>query len=148
MKKQFIIFVCVLLIGQVGVAQIKDSKGHLITSKGDIYFQGTKIGRVLDGKDVLDGQGKKIAHLEANGVLKDAEGRNLGKIGKDGASFFTSEHVLAITVRDLPDETCDVLDGKGNVIGNVHDSYKGMACVIHCFQHQMKEKPAHSRMKH
>lgn len=148
MKRLTINFVFFLLIFQICMAQVKDSKGHLINSKGDIYFEGVQVGKVVNGKDVVDRNGKKLAHLDENGVFKDSDGRMMGKVGKDGSSFFSSEHVLSITVKDLPGETCDILNADGKVIGNIHDSYKGMACAIHCFQQKMKTKSDGSHMKH
>ncbi len=41
---------------------------------------------------------------------------------------------LMFTIKDNADNTCDIFDAKGNKIGNVHDSYKGSACALHCFQ--------------
>ncbi|RDB02775.1 hypothetical protein [Runella aurantiaca] len=41
-----------------------------------------------------------------------------------------------------------IIDNKGKVIGYVHDSFKGSACSIHCFQNSMAKNADGSRLKH
>lgn len=137
------LFSCIALI-----AQQKDYKGHIINSKGDVYFKGEKIGSISKEQIIKDSNGKKIGFLNADGTLSDENGKMLGKLGKDGSKFYNTSNTLVLSVKDKPDETCDILDADGKVIGNVHDSYKGIACSIHCFQSNMKKKADGSHMKH
>ena len=53
---------------------------------------------------------------------------------KDGKTYMDANGDLMFTIKDNADDTCDIFDAKGNKIGNVHDSYKGSACALHCFQ--------------
>ncbi len=50
---------------------------------------------------------------------------------------------LEFTIKDNPDETCDIVDAKGK-----RDSLKGVACALHCFQNGMGKKADGSHMKH
>lgn len=87
MKFTYFLLACTLFC-TFSYGQIKESKGHVINARGDIYFEGTKLGTVSKQQIIQYGLGEKIAFLDA----------------------------------------------EGKVIGNVHDSYKGVACAIHCFQ--------------
>ncbi len=125
--------------------QVKDSKGHLIlNAKGDIYFEGVKTGTVSKDKIIRDSKGKKRGFIGANGVLKDANGKMMGKMGKDGKTYFDEKDNIIFTIVDFDNETCNIKDSKGVVIGNVHKSLKGVACALHCFQNQMDMK-THSK---
>jgi hypothetical protein len=122
----------------ISAQQIKDSKGHLImNAKGDIYFDGVKTGTVSKDKIIKDANGKKIGFINANGTLSDEKGKAMGKMGKDGKTYYNSDGVVQFTIEDTENETCNIKDAKGNVIGNVHKSLKGVACALHCFQNQM-----------
>ncbi|GAB4006261.1 hypothetical protein EXU85_02360 [Spirosoma sp. KCTC 42546] len=104
--------------------QIKDSKG-------------TSIGLVSKDKIIKDANGQKIAFVDGQGDLVDAKtGKKMGRIGKDGKTYYDINGELVFTVKDNADETCDIVDAKGKKIGNVHDSYKSLACALHCFQNQ------------
>ena len=126
--------------------QTKDYKGHVINSKGDIYFDGAKIGTVSKEGLIKDAKGKKIAFLNANGTVSDANGKNLGHLGKDGKTYYDANGVIVFSTNDIEGETCNILDAKGKVIGNVHDSYKGVACALYCFQNKMDMKK-HQKIK-
>ncbi|GAB2575446.1 hypothetical protein GCM10027190_26510 [Spirosoma areae] len=102
--------------------QIKDSKG-------------TAMGLVTKDQMINDAKGNKIAFVDGQGNLVDAKtGKKMGHMGKDGKTYMNANGDLMFTIKDNPDETCDIFDTKGNKIGNVHDSYKGTACALHCFQ--------------
>lgn len=102
--------------------QIKDSKG-------------TAIGLVTKDQMIKDAKGQKIAFVDGQGNLVDAKtGKKMGRMGKDGKTYTDANGDLMFTIKDNPDETCDIFDAKGKKIGNVHDSYKGTACALHCFQ--------------
>ena len=98
---------------------------------------GATIGLVTKDKIIQDAQGKKIAFVDGQGNLVDAKtGKKMGRIGKDGKTYYNAEGELLFTIKDNADNTCDIFDSKGKKIGNVHDSYKGTACALHCFQNQ------------
>lgn len=102
--------------------QIKDGKG-------------TTVGLVTKDRMVQDAKGQKIAFVDGQGNLVDAKtGKKMGRMGKDGKTYMNANGDLMFTIKDSADETCDIVDAKGNKIGNVHDSYKGSACALHCFQ--------------
>lgn len=102
--------------------QIKDSKG-------------TVIGLITKDQMINNAEGQKIAFVDGQGNLIDAKtGKKMGRIGKDGKTYMDANGDLMFTMKDNPDETCDIFDAKGNKIGNVHDSIKGAACALHCFQ--------------
>jgi hypothetical protein len=60
------------------------------------------------------------------------------------AIYFDEKGNVILTIVDFDKETCNIKDAKGVVIGNVHKSLKGVACVLHCFQNQMDMK-THSK---
>ena len=102
--------------------QIKDGKG-------------TTVGLVTKDQMIQDAKGQKIAFVDGQGNLVDAKtGKKLGRMGKDGKTYMNANGDLMFTIKDNADNTCDIFDAKGNKIGNVHDSYKGSACALHCFQ--------------
>jgi hypothetical protein len=102
--------------------QIKDNKG-------------TTVGLVSKDQMVMDAKGQKMAFVDGQGNLVDAKtGKKMGKMGKDGKTYMDANGDLMFTIKDNADDTCDIFDAKGNKIGNVHDSYKGTACALHCFQ--------------
>lgn len=139
-----------LLVPAVVLAQqpAKDYKGHILTKQGQIQANGITVGTISKEGIIQDAQGKKIAFLKSDGTMVDASGKLLGRMAKDGMSYYNETGGLVFTLKDKPDETCDLIDAKGVVVGNVHDSMKGNACALHCFQAQMKTKADHSKMKH
>jgi len=141
MKKLIAVFTW-LLFGLV--QQTKDYKGHLIDAKGDVYFNGIKTGYITKDSLIKDAKGKQIGFVNANGSVSDANGKQMGK---DGKTYYNSFGAVVFKVQDIDGETCNILDAKGKKIGNVHDSYKGMACVLHCSQNEMDMKK-HSKINH
>lgn len=147
MKNLIVLLALLFGLVQSGFAQQKrDYKGHVIDSKGDIYNDGVKIGMVSKEGLIKDAKGNKIAFMNANGTVSDANGKNLGHWGKDGKTYYDANGAIAFTVDDIDGKTCNILDAKGKKIGNVHDSYKGVACALHCTQNNMDMKN-HSKMK-
>ncbi|WP_365981245.1 5-fold beta-flower protein [Spirosoma sp.] len=111
--------------------------------------QGQKIGLVTKDRMILDNKGKKLAFVDGQGNLVDAKtNKKMGRIGKDGKSYLDENGELLFTIKDKSDKTCDILDDKGKIVGNVHESMKANACALHCFQAKMANKPDHSKMKH
>lgn len=97
--------------------------------------EGTTIGLVTKDQIVKDANGQKLAFVDGQGNLVDAKtGRKMGRMGKDGKTYYNANGGLLYTITNKPDDTCDIFDAKGNKIGNVHDSYKGTACALHCFR--------------
>ena len=102
--------------------QIKDGSGKV-------------VGTVSKDQMIMDAKGRKIAFVDGQGNLIDAKtGKKMGKMGKDGKTYMDTNGDLMFTIKDKADNTCDIFDAKGKKIGNVHDSYKGTACALHCFQ--------------
>ena len=147
MKKTLFLLVALLLNLVAFAQQRSDFKGHVIDGKGDVYLEGTQVGNVTKDGIVTDTKGKKIAYLDSNGQLLDDNGKKLGKMGKDGKTYYDASGTVMFAIKDNADGTCTIQDAKGKVIGNVHSSYKGVACSLHCFQNKMNmkdhTKPAH-----
>lgn len=98
---------------------------------------GSVVGLVTKEKIIQDAQGKKIAFVDGQGNLVDSKtGKKLGRMGKDGKTYYEAQGELLFTVKDKADNTCDIFDAKGKKIGNIHNSYKETACALHCFQNQ------------
>jgi hypothetical protein len=112
-------------------------------------YSGAVVGLVTKDQIIKDHDGHKIAFVDGDGNLVDAKtNKKMGKMGKDGKTYYNAQGQLLFTIKDNPDETCDIVDAKGKVIGNVHDSLKGVACAIHCFNKDMAKKADGSHMKH
>lgn len=141
MKKLAMIFAFVLSISSLAFAQkVKDSKGHVIDGKGDIYLNGIQIGSVSKDKIIKDANGKKVGFIDAEGNVTNGAGQKLGHWGKDGKTYLDANDNVLLTVKENDDETCNIYDAKGKKLGNVHDSYKSVACAIHCFDNKMSMK--------
>lgn len=112
--------------------QPQDFKGHYINAKGDVYVQGEKVGMVTKQGIIQDAKGKKVAFMNADGTVSDASGKKMGKVAKNGESYYNANGELIFTVKDKAGETCDIFDAKGKKIGSVDDGLKGSACALHC----------------
>lgn len=96
---------------------------------------GLTVGTVSKDQIIRDAKGRKLAFVDGQGNLVDAQtGRKLGRMGKDGKTYVDANGQLIFTIRDVDGPTCDVFNAKGEKVGNVHDSLKGTACALHCFQ--------------
>ena len=144
------IVIAILFLGlfQSGFAQQpKDSKGHIIlNSKGDIYVEGVKAGFITKDSLIKNAKGKQIGFINADGSVSDAKGKKIGRAGKDGKTYYDSFGAVAFAIQDSNNETCNILDAQGKVIGNIHNSYKGSACALHCFENKMDMKK-HQKIK-
>ena len=135
-------------IGQNLFAQTVDSKGRVIDSKGDVYINGTKLGSITMDSIVKNANGKPMAFLKPGGILVSSKGKTLGRMGKDGNTYYNANGAIVYKFKDNTDtETCDVLDADGKVIGNVHNNYKAMACTLHCYSNDMDAKTHQKRKK-
>jgi hypothetical protein len=148
-KTPFIITLIALFVGQILLAQKPvDSKGRVIDAKGNVYVGGTQLGTVTMDSIVKNAKGKPIAFLKSGGVLVNAKGRTLGRMGKDGKTYYNAKGAVVYQLKENTDtETCDVVNAKGKVIGNVHNNYKAMACTLHCFSNNMDAKTHLKRKK-
>ncbi len=115
-----------------------------INAKGQVKdSKGTSVGLVSKDRVIKDTNGQKIAFVDGQGNLVDAKtGKKMGRIGKNGTTYYGANGELLFTMKDKADNTCDIFDANGKKIGNVHDSYKATACALHCFQNQ------HTHMAH
>ena len=134
----------ILLIGFAGqniFAQVVDSKGRVIDANGNVYIDGTKLGTITMDSIVRNANGKPMAFLKSGGILVNSKGKTLGKMGKDGLTYYNADGAVVYKLKENTDlETCDVLDANGKVIGNVHNNYKAMACTLHCYSNNMNAK--------
>ena len=149
MKKLAIVIVAVMVfIGQNLYAQTIDSKGRrVIDAQGDVYIDGTKLGSVTMDSIVKNANGKPMAFLKSGGALVNSKGRTLGRMGKDGKTYYNANGAVVYTIKENTDsETCQILDANGKVIGDVHQNYKAMACTLHCFSNGMDAK-THKKIK-
>lgn len=138
------------IVSTLAFAQVNYKHPMSIGKDGKIMdSKGTSVGLVTKDQIIKDHDGHKIAFVDGEGNLVDAKtNKKMGKMGKDGKTYYNSQGQLLFTIKDNPDETCDIVDAKGKVIGNVHDSLKGVACAIHCFNKDMAKKADGSHMKH
>ncbi|MBB3841934.1 hypothetical protein FHS57_005963 [Runella defluvii] len=144
-------FIALLSIVSISVfAQANYKQPMSIGKDGKIMdSKGTSVGLVTKDQIIKDHDGHKIAFVDGEGNLIDAKtNKKMGRMGKDGKTYYNAQGQLLFTIKDNPDETCDIVDAKGKVIGNVHDSLKGVACAIHCFNKDMAKKADGSHMKH
>ncbi len=146
-KTSSFITILLVVIGQMLFAQKPiDSKGRVIDAKGDVYIGGTKLGSVTMDSVVKNANGKPMAFLKSGGILVSSKGKTLGKMGKDGRTFYNAQGTAIFMVKDNTDsETCQIVDMKGKVIGDVHQNYKAMACTLHCFKNDMDSKTHQKR---
>lgn len=124
-----------------------NSKGRVIDSAGNVWVGATKLGSISRDSIVKNAQGKKIAFVKSGGILVDANGKTLGRMGKDGTTYYNYEGTPVFYVKDNSDnETCDILDSKGKVIGNVHNNFKPIVCTMYCYSNKMNHK-THRKIK-
>lgn len=149
MKKLSIVIAFIVgFAGQILLAQAVDSKGRVIDSKGDVYIDGTKLGTVTMDSIVKNANGKPMAFLKPGGILVNSKGKTLGRMGKDGTTYYNANGAVVYKLKENTDsETCDILDANGKVIGNVHNNYKAMACTLHCYSNNMDAKTHKKRKK-
>jgi hypothetical protein len=144
----FIALLCI--VSTLAFAQANYKQPFSIGKDGKVMdSKGTSVGLVTKDQIIKDHDGHKIAFVDGEGNLVDAKtNKKMGRMGKDGKTYYNAQGQLLFTIKDNPDETCDIVDAKGKVIGNVHDSLKGVACAIHCFNKDMAKKADGSHMKH
>lgn len=90
-----------------------EADGTIKNAKGDVVG---KIEKKDKEAELLDKLGKKMGGISEDGTLKDGKGTILFTISTDDESG-----------------VCKILDGKGKVVGTVHQNYKQQgACLYHC----------------
>lgn len=138
-KAMMITMISITAFSYIGFAQTRNYK-HLnqtcIYNDGKIKKDGVEIGYISKNNEIFDAEGHKIAYTDGKGNLVDGAGKIMGGIGKDGKTFKNLNGDLLISVKD-DGTTCEIFDEKGKKIGNVHSSYKSMACVLYCFNNNM-----------
>ncbi len=133
----FALFALLLGAPTLLLAQSANYKNPMtINATGQIKDgSGATVGTVSKDRMIMDAKGKKIAFVDGQGNLVDAKtNKKMGHVGKNNDTYMDANGDLMFTVKDNADNTCDIFDAKGKKIGNVHDSYKGSACALHCFQ--------------
>ena len=130
MKNSIFIIIFALTAFKTIAQQTKDYKGHFISSKSmvesiNIVNQATKYSFIKDYKGHLIGS-KSVTYFQ------NTKTPYLNKVG-----FVKVNPIF---------QTCDILGSNGKKIGNIHNAYKGTACIIHCFTNNMDMK-THSKRK-
>lgn len=144
-KKLFLVALMIMSVVPFAKAQVANYKHPVsIDNKGIIKKDGIKVGYISKKNTVYDAKGKKIAYMDGQGNLVDANGKKMGRMGKDGKTFENVNGDVVLNVKDNG-TTCDIFDADGHKVGNVHSSYKGLACVLYCFQNSMDMKD-HAKM--
>lgn len=64
----------------------------------------------------------------------------MGHLDKDSKNYHYTNGATVFTTKDIDGETCDILDTQGKKNGNIYDSYKGVACDLHCMESKMDTK--------
>lgn len=139
-----------LIVSTLAFTQVSYKQPFSISKEGKVMdSKGTSVGLVTKDQIIKDHDGHKIAFVDGEGNLVDAKtNKKMGKMGKDGKTYYNAQGQLLFTIKDNPDETCDIVDVNGKVIANIHDNLKGVACAIHCFNKDMAKKTDGSHMKH
>lgn len=134
---KLMVFVLLGFLAQQVQGQVKDYKGHIINAKGQIFNNGIQVGLTTKEGIIKNANGEKVAFVDGQGNLVDAKtGMKMGRMGKDGKTYYNANGEIQFTLIDNG-KTCDILDANGKKIGNVHDSYKGVACALHCFENKL-----------
>jgi hypothetical protein len=136
-QRQTLLLAFSLLLPALLFGQSANYKNPMtINAAGQVQdAKGAMVGIVTKDQMIMDTNGKKVAFVDGQGNLVDAQtGKKMGKMGKDGKTYMNANGDLMFTVKDNPDNTCDIFDATGKKIGNVHDSFKSSACALHCFQ--------------
>jgi Heavy metal binding domain len=141
-----LLIVAISFIQSVVMAQDANYKHQMmsINPKGEIKKGSVTVGQITKNNVINDAKGNKIAYIDGQGNLIDAKGTLMGRMGKDGKTYHNVNDNLTFNVKDNG-KTCNVFDASGKKIGNIHSSYKGMACVLYCFQNDMDMKD-HAKM--
>ena len=133
----FLMLALFLAIPSQLFAQSANYKNPMSISAGGQIKDGSgaMVGTISKDRMIMDANGKKIAFVDGQGNLVNTKtGKKMGRVGKNDATYMDINGDLMYTIKENADETCDIFDAKGRKIGNVHDSYKGSACALHCFQ--------------
>ncbi len=115
----------------------------LIKEDGKVLSpEGKFLGWVTKDGIIKDTLGVKIAHIDSEGSLVDANtGKKLGKAQKNG-NFIphpTKTPDEAWTVAPPTNGSCEVKNKKGETVVVVHENYKQYgACAYHCLSMQKK----------
>lgn len=144
MKKiKILLLLTTLFLSLANGAFAQQDRQVFINAKGGIYnSKGSKLGFI--GKDdiVRNAAGQKVYFIDRNGNVIDANGKNLGKAKKNG-DYFNLQGATVLSLKDIDQEKCAILDPQGHNFGTVHKNYKLHACAAHClFLEQEKKKPA------
>lgn len=116
-------------VGKSYKAQNISSSGHILSDKGDTLGLVTPDGLIKTMK------GQKIGFIEPDGTVTDKDGKRLGKAEKNG-NYYNINGVLMISVKDTQHPECEVIDQKGQKLGDCHRNYKMSACAISCFNYE------------
>jgi hypothetical protein len=142
----------IILILNVLAAQDYKHPHGLVDNNGKVSdADGNHIGWVSRKGMVTDMKGRKIVHINSNGNVIDMKsGKMLGHAPKSGNFVYHFDDLKkdSLTTSHPMNGTCEVKNGKGEVVALVHENYKHYgACAYHCLAMQ-KDKKKHMKMVH
>jgi len=138
MKKLKAFYCAIIIIALTGVTALAQQHQMApqqinIDGKGGIYsHDGTKLGYIDRDNVARNNAGNRVYAIDKNGNIVDAKGKNLGKASKNGVYYNVAGETI-LTLKDLDEQKCAILDPKGHNYGTVHKNYKQHACAAHCF---------------
>ncbi|WP_018343969.1 DUF3659 domain-containing protein [Cytophaga aurantiaca] len=101
---------------------------------------GTTFGTISIDSIIKNHKGEKVAFIDKQGNLVNADGKILGKAAKNG-DFHNINGEVEYTVKPTKGDQCEVYDKSGKVVAYVHNNYKAQAgCLAHCMQKDMLMK--------
>ncbi|HEY8934675.1 MAG TPA: heavy metal-binding domain-containing protein [Cyclobacteriaceae bacterium] len=131
----------IVITTTINFSMAQNYKAPKIDASGKITDkEGKHVGNVSMEGIITDVAGAEIAHVDAAGMLIDTKtGKKLGKAEKNGNFVpYLPTPEEGWTVGPPMNGVCLVKDKEGNVIAEVHESYKQFgACAIHCSSHKM-----------
>ncbi|WP_448104483.1 5-fold beta-flower protein [Pedobacter panaciterrae] len=122
---------------------------NYINKKGEIHDHGwNKLGFITPDNVVKNAMGKTLYFIDGSGNVIDSKGKRLGKAQKNG-NYYNIKGENIITVKDLDEKKCEILDPKGHSLGTTHKNYKLHACAAHCyFLEQQLQKSGTNNHQH
>lgn len=144
-KLHLLLFMLAITVG-VGTSTYAQNRKDVpfkisINAKGGIHNHGgTSLGYIDKDNIVRNNKGQKLYFIDKTGNVIDANGKKLGMVRKNG-SYYNANGENILTLKDLDNEKCAILDPRGHNFGTAHKNYKLHACAAHCyFLQQQKEK--------
>jgi len=138
------------VIMAIGVSTAQNYKAPFIDASGKMMNkEGKEVGIIIK-ESVVEMEGKKMAHIDAEGNIVDAAtGKKMGKAEKNGNftyHFVNTKDGESYIITAPAQGICEVKNAKGETVMLVHENYKAQAaCAYHCMQ--MKKDDKKMKMK-